>query len=472
MRQPIKTIISAAVASVIANQASYAGAFSLYTESSAAKIGNYAAGSAAEASDASTGWYNPAGLALIKQQEILLSGIGIFPSSKLTGMSTFSTTSIPPYIQSFSNLQGAKKALVPAAHYAKPLGNSATFGLSMVSPFGLSTDWGQASPVRYSATLTELQTVNISPEIGGKVTDNFLLGGGLDFQWAQVKFNQILGAPALGQQLQVLGVPGQSPTRLDSLSYNKGHSFGLGFHAGVLGMFNENHTRLGLNYQSEVRHQFNGYSTLTGRLADAPELLNPNLTFKSNGLFSNTVALPDMTTLSVYQDINDKLAVLGSVVYAGWSSFKTIQLNQVAAIAPDLESQALVDSTAIEDYKDAWRFALGANYQFTDIFMLRIGGGYDQTPTIDAQRDIRLPDANRWAASIGGHIQARPNLGLDLGYTYLWANKNTRINKNVLLGEALEETSSNLITARANNHVHLIGLQAVWMVDQPNTTKK
>lgn len=464
MHKPIRTLVSLAVASIMANQAAQAGGFSLYTESSAAAIGNYAAGIAAEGADASIGWYNPAGLVLLKQQEAVLSGVGVFPSSKLSGTSTYSSTPFPPqvfnYVQTFSGIQGAEDAAVPAFHYAKPLGTNSTFGLSVVAPFGLSTNWGKNSAVRYQATLTDLKTINVSPEIGGKLTEHFSIGAGLDFQWAQVKFNQMLGSPAVAPII----FPGAPATYLDSLSYNKGHSFGMGFHAGVLGMFNDNHTRIGLNYQSQVKHQFHGYSVLTGRMADIAEgFENPHATFRSNELFSNSVALPDVATLSAYQDINDRLALLGSLVYTGWNSFRVVELNNVAAINANIEESGLVNSSTTEVYKNVFRVALGANYRFTDQWMLRVGGGYDATPTGNAHRDVRLPDANRWAGSIGAHYQMLPSLGFDLGYTYIWADEDSRINNTTHIGE----TSTNNVTARGDNHVHLVGLQAVWMIDQP-----
>ena len=55
----------------------YSGAFSLYTEGSASAVGNFAAGVAAEARDASIGWYNPAGLALIRNQQVVLGATGV-----------------------------------------------------------------------------------------------------------------------------------------------------------------------------------------------------------------------------------------------------------------------------------------------------------------------------------------------------------------------------------------------------------
>lgn len=452
---PVKSIVSATVIAMMSHQSIHAGAFSLYTESSAVAIGNYAAGVAAEAVDASTAWYNPAGLVLLKKQEVLLSGIGVFPSSELTGTSTFSTVGVPSYFQSFTNLQGAENAFVPAVHYALPLGERAAFGLSVVSPFGLSTDYGIGSPVRYAATLSRLRVIDLSPDIAGKLTDHLSFGAGLDLQWAQVDFDGVLGLPNIA-----FVNPDATPTTFDSTSSNRGDSIGFGFHTGLMSVFNDNHTRIGVNYQSKVSHRFTGTSTLKGRLAD-PDLTDPTAVFSDNVLMSNPINLPDVVTLSGYQDVNSKLALLGSIVYTGWSSFKTIELSNVAAFNPNLDpNQALVNSTATEHYQDVWRFAVGANYHVTDQWMMRAGAGYDQTPTVNSARDIRLPDVNRWALSVGTHYQVRPNLGVDIGYTYLFALNNAIVDKTQAFGT---ETSYN-VNAIAKVNAQLFGAQLVWAI--------
>ena len=139
MHKPLRILVSTAVATAMAVGVSHAGGFSLYTEGSGYTIGNYAAGAAAEAADASTGWYNPAGLVLIREQQAVFGGVGVFPTSKLNGTSSFRTPPLPNYVQSFGGLEGGVNAFVPSFHYALPLGENATFGLSVVSPFGLST---------------------------------------------------------------------------------------------------------------------------------------------------------------------------------------------------------------------------------------------------------------------------------------------------------------------------------------------
>lgn len=456
----VRTTIHVIVISLMAERALHAGAFSLYTESSAAAIGNFAAGIAAEARDASTGWYNPAGLVLLNQQEAVVSGVGVFPSTRITGMSRFNTIEFEPYVQSFSHLQGAENAVVPALHYALPLGERAAFGLSLTSPFGLSTNWGTTSPVRYSATLSQLMTINVSPELGGQLTDHLYVGAGLDLQWARVKFNSVIGSPAALQFLQSIGGD-VTPQTLDSTTDNQGTSFGFGFHVGGLGVFNEDHTRIGLNYQSGVDHRFTGRSVLTGRLAD-PALTDPTAVFQSDVLFSNEVQLPGILTLSGYQDLNPQWALLGSIVYSNWSVFNHITLNNIAAFSTETGTQALVNSYAIENYRNTWRAALGANYQMAEQWLVRMGTGYDQTPTVNGARDLRLPDSDRFALSIGSHYQWRYNIGVDIGYTYLFGIGHTAINKT----QVLDPESYTVDVATAKNNAQLVGLQVVWDIDK------
>jgi long-chain fatty acid transport protein len=468
--RPIRTLVSIAVLSSIANTASYAGAFSLYTESSPAAIGNYAAGSAAEAADASIGWYNPAGLPLLKKQELVVGGVGVFPKAEISGSSTYSTVSalpIPPFVQTFNNINAGDSALVPSVHYALPVGDRAAFGLSIVAPFGLATDWGTASPVRYQATFTDLVTANVSPELGAMVTDNFSVGAGLDLQYAQVKFNQMIGIPTV---LDVIGLP---PTAADTLSYNKGTSFSVGYHVGIMALFNDQHTRVGLNYQSQMRHQFNGFSRLNGPLATPGNIfaLPAASTVVNNNLSSGPITLPDVLTLSAYQDLNDRWAVLGSVLYTGWSSFKVIQLYNVVAPAVAADgtiTPVAVNNSAPQYYKDVWRAALGVNYHLNEAWMLKVGGGYDQTPTTNAYRDVRLPDADRWALSAGAHYQMRSNIGFDVGYTHLFAVRNTLINETAFLNATTTSSVNAIATASAD----LVGVQVVWTIDQPVVATK
>ncbi|MGL5741042.1 MAG: OmpP1/FadL family transporter [Legionella sp.] len=485
MHKPLRTLVRSAVISILATGAVHAAGFSLYGESAGYTTGNYAAGAAAEAADATTGWYNPAGLALLREQQVVFGGVGIFPTLKLNGTSTFTTTDFPAplpptvnYVESFEGVDGSYNGFVPSFAYALPLGDRTTFGFTVTAPFGLSTDWSPDSAVRYSATYTEVLTTDFSPELGVRVTENFAFGAGLDVEWSRVKFNQMIGVPTLIQVFDAAGVLDLNPDAFDSLSYNKGSSWAVGFHVGVMGMFNNNHTRIGINYQSRKRHVFYGHSKLNGILAnDGFILLNPQLppagVWQNNDLFSNPQEFPDVLTLSGYQDVNDRLALLGSVVYTGWHVFKTIQLNNV--VVPNIVEVATpignlpevtpanINSAVPQNFHDAWRVALGANYRLTSQLMLRVGGGYDQTPTNNTDRNIRLPDVDRWAIAVGAHYQWRPTIGVDIGYTHLFAGSRPSVDS----FQQLNETSSYSVDAQSGRFAaDLVGAQLTWVIDK------
>lgn len=453
-------LVCTAIGSIFAGS-TFASGFALYTEASTVAVGNFAAGIAAEAPDASTAWYNPAGLVLFSSPQIVLSGVGVFPNVELTGTSTFFTEGVPPYIETFTDIQAAKNALIPATYVAIPLGPNSAFGFSIVAPFGLATEYDYESRVRYAATFTEVLTIDISPELAGRLTENLSVGAGIDFEWARVKFNNMLGSPATLQALQAAGGP-VTPYSLDSLSFNRAQSFALGFHAGIMGIFNNNHTRAGLNYQHSMKHTFRGKSRLRGPLADDPSVFNPVGTFQTEYLFGNDIELPSTTTFSLYHDLNDRLALLGSVVYTGWGVFKNIQLNNLAVFSSEADDQVLISANTLQNYRNSWRFALGANYQVNEKLKVRAGGGWDQTPTKDAYRDVRLPDNNRGAISVGAHYQAYPHIGLDVGYTHLFIKEGT-IDKTTQLG--LESYYN--VDANFRGSAEIVGLQVTWMMDQP-----
>lgn len=447
-------LASAAVASLLSSTA-FAAGFALYPEASTVAIGNSGAGIAAEVPDASTAWYNPAGLVLIPSTQGVFSAVGVLPSVKLTGNSTYFTDGLPPYTQNFENLQAGKNALIPGGFVAIPLGPNSAFGFSIVAPFGLATEYDTDSPVRYSSTFTEIITVDISPSLAGRVTDNVSIGAGIDFQWSKVKFNNIFGSPAVAQ----IFLP--TPHFLDSLSYNTGQSFAISFHAGILGMFNDNRTRLGLNYQHRVKHSFRGESKLRGRLAD-PNLINPVAYVRSPYLYSNNVELPSTTTLSLFHALTDRLDLLGSVVYTGWGVFNFIQLNNLVAFSSDLDSTVVVSGTTVQNYRDAWRFALGANYQVNEKLRLRAGGGWDKTPIRDEFRDTRLPDNSRGMISVGLHYDVYPHIGFDAGYTHLFMERATLNSFRQFGADSVFN-----VNARSRGSAELIGLQVSYMMDGP-----
>ena len=440
----------------------FAGSFSLYTEGSASAVGNYAAGIAAEGRDASVGWYNPAALVLLRKPEIVAGFVGVLPRASLSGTASFYQIDpnydelLPPYQQTFSNLNGGREAIVPNLHLALPIGDKVTYGLSVLVPYGLSSNWSEDSALRYAGTYSSLKVVNLAPEIGGLITDHFAIGAGMDLQWADVDFNNVIGAPAALQYRSAEA----DPTAFDSPLKNHGNSFGFGFHAGFLMKWHDDRTRFGFNYAYGATHQFEGSSLITGLLAD-PNFEDKNATFLSNLLKSNDIKFPDVMTFSLFQQVNDKIALMGSVVYSLWSSFDKIILQNIGVYQVETDSLGYADAVTVQNYQNALRASVGINYQISEHWQLRAGGGYDQTPTNPIDRDTRLPDVDKLAIAGGAHWDYNEHWGFDAGYSYLWPLADAIINKT----QILDNYNYLNVVATGHAYVQLFAAQLVWNGD-------
>jgi len=424
------------------SQQAAASGFQLF-EGNAVNMGDFGAGGAAIAEDASTAFYNPAGLVRLTAPQLVVSTVGISSKTDFSGKSTWSLPGLP-YSKTFGedSASGGGFKLVPAFHYALPLNNVAVFGFSVSAPFGLATDYANDSVVRYEATKSDVKTLDISPSIGVKVNEQLSLGAGVDLQRLEATLNSTAGIPVINPVTRRPVVPVQL---VDANITNVGSDWAFGWHAGALYQFNPS-TRVGINYAAKVKHHLKGTSTFT----------SPVVSFESNDLNAD-INLPASTTLSAYHDLNQQWAVLASVVYTQWSSIEKIALNNVQSI--NAAGQPItIPASLPENFRDTWRVALGTNYKLNEQWLLRAGVGYDQTPVNAHDRGVRLPDGDRIAVAVGSHYQATKALGLDVGYTHLFI-KDGEINHANTTGSQRVET-----VGTSKNSADLLGLQLTWSI--------
>ncbi len=438
-----KTLLASAVTALcFSTPNAYAGGFSLFGEGNGLNAGDFGAGVAAEAGDASTLNYNPAGLARLKGQQLVVSGNYVAVSGKFNGTSTWSTTTVPlTFTQTANNVSGGRNGFIPAFYYSRQLTDKLGFGVGAYVPFGLETNWSPLGPVRYAATKSSLHVINVAPGLGAKVTDRLSFGAAFDFQYAKVNLSSVVGIPIAPRPF--------TPTFFDSTSSNTGVSFGFGGHAGLLFQPDE-HTRVGLTYFSRIQHQFEGSSTLTGQIVTGGAGVG---TFRSTALFSDTATFPAHVVLSGYRDVNNKVALMGTVAWVEWSTLTHLAMNNLAAPGP-----AFARVVVPENFRNTWRVAGGMKYHVNEKVTLRGGVGYDQTPTNNADRNLRLPDGNRVAVAVGGHYQYNDKLGVDVGWTHLFM-KRARINNTTVV-----TTSRVNVVGNVRGHANIFGGQLTWKI--------
>lgn len=403
-----------------------ASAFQIW-EQDGASVGNYHAGYAAEAEDASIAWYNPAGITRIKNQQIVLGASAIASDFKYKGSIGLTENSVVlapgpvvrPVTATLNNVtaQGGAFSLVPNFQYVAPINDWIGFGFSAVAPFGLKTQYGRSTPVRYAATTTSLTVIDLSPSLGFKVTDKASLGLGFDVQRAYVDFNSVAGFIPPSPLVPKVIIP-----EFDTEALNKANDTGYGYHLGLLYEFSPC-TRAGISYHSQVVHHFSGSSRFEGPLADATNHDAPIISQRATA----NVKLPPYTAVSLFHKMTPQWAFMGSIIYTQWSTIETLTLKQVAGLVNDPVT-LVAPSTNIqiaipEKYQNSWNVSVGANYYPTENITLRSGIGYDQTPVQNKYRNLQLPDNDRYAIALGGHFKATKTIGLDLGWSHIFFNK-------------------------------------------------
>ena len=413
---------------------SFASGFQLW-EQDGASVGNYHAGYAALAEDASTAFYNPAGITRIKNQQLVLSGDGVMTALKYQG--TIGVNTILAGTPQSVTAQGGNFGFVPALHYVAPINDYIGFGFSVDVPFGLKTTYGRKTIIRYAATTTSATVVDISPSLGFQLTEKASIGLGFDIQRMYAEFDQVGG----------LGFP-----TVDAESVNKVNDTGYGCHLGALYQFSSD-TRMGLSYHSQVVHHLNGSSSFVGPLA----------TIFAGGPYSShaysNITLPAYTALSGYRKITPEVAIMASAIYTQWNIFKITSIHNASGIQ-GLAPSRTISVAAPQFYNNTWNFSVGADYQATDKIKLRTGIGYDQTPTNDANRNITLPDNKRHVLAVGGHHQSSKAPGSDLGWSHFMVSQ-TSINPPPLVSGDQSVTTN----GKVNGGADVLAAQLTWNIE-------
>jgi len=450
-----RTALSLAVAGAFTGMASqaHASAFALI-EQSASGLGTSFAGAAASAEDASTIFYNPAGMSLLPEGKQISAGAAfINVSTKFNNSNSMQTgTALVPATQAPLGGNGGDAgslATVPNAYFAMDVARDLKFGLGVSAPFGLKTEYDPTWMGRFQAIKSELDTVNVNPSASYKVNDSVALGVGLNYQkidaeltnavnFAAATFGATGSAPAAG----AVAAAGQEGTvsvkGSDSAwGYNLGAMFKLG-----------SDTRMGVSYRSSIKYHVTGTVNFSGVPTATLTGISPALAAAfSNGNVSLDIKMPDSASVALQHQFDQKWALLADATWTGWSKIQQLQV---------VRDNGTTLNTTPENFKDTWRVGVGAVYRYTDAWSIKMGLAHDQTPVNDTDRTARLPDQDRNWLSVGGQYRLSKDGTLDLGYAHLFV-KDTSINQNG--GNAF---LNGQLTGTYKNAIDILGVQFAY----------
>ena len=403
----------------------HASGFQLW-EQSASGLGTAYAGSAAVAEDASTIYFNPAGMAYLPKGKMQVVGALNFvqPSSEFSDEGSVMPFGI--YVRGDNGDDNGGWNVVPSAYFAMPVNDQISIRLGLGAPFGLVTEYDQShSPNwigRFRAIKSDIKTININPSISYQVNDTLSLGLGVSAQKLDGTFSNATNASLVlcsGLGL-ALCAPGGPLSNLEGQGTIKGDDWGYGFNLGAI-FAPSPQTRIGLAYRSSIKY------TVTGSVSNSiPTVttLGPNNAaanaalagvFYDGGVKAD-VEVPDTAILSAWQQLDDRWEIMGDLSWTGWSSIQYLDF-----IRTDGPANGSTLSSTHENWRNTWRVAVGASYRYDDQWKFRGGLAYDQSPVDSAEfRTPRLPDDNRTWLSVGAQYKPNKDLWFDFGYTYIW----------------------------------------------------
>jgi long-chain fatty acid transport protein len=457
--------VAAAVASVLALAAgqAYGAAFALQ-ENSGSGLGNAFAAGAANSEDVSGMWSNAASLSKRMTMEGAAAIHIVTPSNKFKD-----DGSQPAFNQPLGGNGGdaGSTNFVPNLYIAVPINKQWVFGLGINAPFGLVTEYDSDWLGRYQGIKSDVKTMNVNPAISWKPTDNIAIGVGANWQKIDAEFtSRVNYSGAIATAAQAAAAAGQIPaalvpqivgatSALDSNVNIKGDDSAWGWNVGVMVDLSKN-TQVGLAYRSEIKYKIDGNANFDNPTPTVPPALAPvvglltgaiNSTALYNSGVTSDIKLPAIFNASIFSQINDRWDVMADVQWTGWSSIKELKFVRTTG--------TVLQSTP-ENFDDAWRVSVGANYRMNDQWKFRGGVAWDQTPVNAQDRSVRLPDDDRWWLALGAQYKVSNNFKIDGGFSYIWVG-NGDINQN-----AGSTTANGLVKGSYDSSVTIFSLQATY----------
>jgi long-chain fatty acid transport protein len=398
-----------------------AQAFGLNEIGSCAVARGYAA-TAAPCDDASIVYWNPGALPKTRGFSIYGGAAVIKIAGDFTRDTSFATynadppTAVVPHI--FLDYRGAGKL---------------AYGLGVYVPYGLTSQWGDDFPGRFSAKKASLQTIYLQPNIAYQLTDNWSVGGGPIYGHSTVELIQAVdlagvqtsAGPTFGQ----LGIPARTEFARARL---KGSANAFGFTLGVHGTLTPT-WEMGARFLSQLSFAYDD--------ADATFVQRPTgLVLAANNPFGVPAGTPlDALLASQFTGTGPLTAQKASTrirhpaqvqvgfgytglarttvsldyAWVGWKSFKLLPVTfKGAAPSKVLE----------EDYNNTSSIRFGVEHSMTNGVALRGGLAAATSAAPDETVTPLLPEMDRGYGMLGAGVPLMGRFSLDAAYAHLFTS--------------------------------------------------
>jgi long-chain fatty acid transport protein len=385
-----------------------AGGFLLF-EQGVKGLGNAFAGGSAITEDASTIFFNPAGLTRLPGSQFEAAAHYISPQAKFDDKGSTVSPALP--VVGGAPLNGGDggdagvSAIVPNFYFAQQITDKFHAGVGITVPFGLETKYNRNWVGRYHAVKSEVLTIDINPTVAYRVNKWFSLGGGLSAQYIDAELTNAVDFGTIG----FIGGAPTLPQTLDGFVKLEADDWGWRWNLGVLVEPTEN-LRFGLAYRSNIDYTLEGDAKF--KIPAGAEAIAAGAGLVNTDAEAD-IELPGHASLSAYWRLHPKFALMADIFWTNWSTLDDLPI--------ELDTGTNVVTTL--DWEDTFRYAFGANYYFNENWTFRGGIAYDETPIPNSElRTPRVPGEDRIWTTIGLGYRFSDNFSFDLAYAHLFVD--------------------------------------------------
>ncbi|WP_223516104.1 OmpP1/FadL family transporter [Pseudomonas sp. GL-B-19] len=367
-------------------QQAWAGGISLY-EIGTDNVGLANAGAAARAQGPSTIAYNPAGMSYLSGTQIT-GGLQV-----LYGDLSFDRDSGTNTAGS-----GSGNALdpIPGGSFfvTHELDDHWSVGFGTYGDFGLAINYDNDWSGRYFVQNASIVGLSMVPSVSYRFNEQWSVGVGVKAMYGELKAQTAIDRSPFG-----------FTDRTDGQFKYRDGTWGYGANVGVI-YAPQPGTRIGLTYTSQVDLDFEDRLDVKGdgRLLERVNNTQTDLDVK----------VPQTVTLSLFQQMDPKLALLASVNWQDWSEFGEI------GVQVDTTAFGAQSTTVDANFKDTWHLSLGAQYQATEQWLWNVGVAYDSSAVSDSNRSVILPVNEAWRLGTGATYALDKDTDVNVSWALIW----------------------------------------------------
>jgi long-chain fatty acid transport protein len=311
------------------------------------------------------------------------------------------------------------------------------YGLGVYVPYGLTSQWGDEFPGRFSAKKAALQTIYVQPNLAFQINENWSVGGGPVFGHSTVELIQ-----GLDLSPRVAAVVGGQPVTFGQLGIPKYTEFGRATLKGSATAFGVDlglHGRLtptwdlGVRFLSQLSFDYSDADATFEQRSTGVVFAANNPFGKPGGYLLDSLVAPQFTTggALVAQKVSTQIRHPAQVqvglgysgfqnttlsidyAYVGWKSFNSLPVN--------FQGPASSSSRSLqEDYNNTSSIRLGAEHRTTSGLALRAGFTAATAAAPDETVTPLLPEQDRSLGMLGIGMPIGSRFGLDASYARIF----------------------------------------------------